>query len=115
MGNSTLTGNYILDEDKCRFNVTWTRGSTGAVTSYVTVKYPFALVGLPGNNNVFFIDAATAYYYGVLHTFSATAGEITVRTTGSTYEGFTSLSSTVPMTWATGDEIQITDAEIWIR
>lgn len=115
MGNSTLTGQYIIDEDKCRFSVYFLRGSTGSVTGAVTVKYPFSVVGSPGNNNVVFVDAGTAQYFGVLYASTATAGFVLVRTTGSTYESLLALSSTVPFTWATNDEIQITDAEIWIR
>ncbi len=114
LGNSTLTGSYYIDEKKLRFVIGFTLGSTGSITGGVTFKLPFTYIGSGGNNNILIFDAGTGVFFAAAYPSGTTTIEVVARSTGGTYEGLTTLSSTVPMTWATGDEIRFSDGEVWL-
>jgi hypothetical protein len=102
LGNGTVTARYQQVGKTVNFIVDIGFGSTTSVTGALGVS-------LPANNarngqlfNVFIADVGTANYNGLGETFGNFV-YIRAILTNATYSGFTTVSSTVPMTWTTGD------------
>ena len=107
LGNGTVVAKYckvggvIVDE------IVITFGSTTVITGSVFIT------GMQSANStapmisgaVNLHDAGSAYYAGAARVSSATNIEIHTQTSSGAYVALASLSSTVPHTWATGDQI----------
>lgn len=78
-------------------------GATPRFTLPVTANASTALGDTVPMNIVSILDSGTARYHGVCTWNSTTAWNLGVINVAGTYEVFTSFSSTVPMTWASGD------------
>lgn len=101
---STKIGAIIID------SIAITFGSTTAVTGEVTIG------GMPTGmfigqfapcGNVSFHDSGVTINYGVATESSATSITVNAIGTGGSYATRATLSSTVPQTWSSGDQILI--------
>lgn len=114
MGNSTLTGKYWVEGGKMHFLAWFKFGASGAsITGAVDISFPFAVassdtVGAMPNGFVQILDSGTALYVGQAYVANAgTVMNIRVLNASATYTTLTALSSTVPMTWAANDQIDV--------
>lgn len=117
VGNGTLTASYVLKMDVLKYALRFIFGTTSSISGDVTFTLPFTMAvnAYPCNNNVILLDTGTAQYFGALTISSTTANKITVRNTSTTYETLSVLSSTVPFTWVTTDELAVTQAEYFVQ
>lgn len=101
LGNGTLSCAYVQFGKTVHFRIKLTLGSTSAITGAPTFTLPVTAVAARA-----FSFAASAYdsSAGNPH-FGLDAMNTT--TTVFFRQGNTSLSSTVPFTWATGDELYV--------
>lgn len=113
VGDGTNTGYYMQIGKTIFFRIHFVFGTTSAVSDDARVDLPVTSVDY-GSANLFsigiiaFNDADGGSSWGVARWSSTTVCKPGVHTTGSTYLGVSSLSSSVPFTWATGDELNIT-------
>jgi hypothetical protein len=103
LNNGTLTGAYDLVGGLCTYSVSLAAGSTTTFgTGDWSFSAPFAAVGA-SVGSVWVFDSGTAYYIGTC-VISNGASTIQCYANGAA-SGY---RSTVPMTWATGDQLQLT-------
>jgi hypothetical protein len=106
VGNGTLTGFYTKIGKTVHIRVKLLFGSTTAVTGGVTLTLPTTAKDTTFGQPIGIVrlfDTGTATYQGQI----VITGSVTVIKTDGTYASNVALSSTVPHTWATGDEIVI--------
>lgn len=112
-GNGTNTGSYIQIGKTVFVKTKFKLGSTSSVGSNPTLALPVtssssnytADISVVGDVGV--LDAGTAYYRGFIRWSSTTAiNPLMLGVTGSLITN-TTISSTVPMTWATNDELDL--------
>ena len=111
VGNGTLTASYCQINKFVAWQVELVVGSTTTIGS-TRVTYPVeaAQTWLAGNGGqVTCEDANGTDYWGSLFRFSSTEATVYVGNASSTYLTFSSLSSTIPFTWASGDRLVIQD------
>lgn len=114
IGNGTLAGEYCQIGKTVFFRLRFTLGSTSAVTGNVTCSLPVA-GSTPGGSgkfsvgNVRFYDSSAGLMpaIGTVILTGASTATVTATRTSGTYADDVALSSTVPFTWATGDEFKI--------
>jgi hypothetical protein len=108
LGNGTAALFYTQIGDLVHFVGRFLLGSTSSVTGSWVVNLPVA-VGATGaylSGTAVFIDSGTAFYSGVCtvssgnNTLAFRAPKIT-----ATYTRWDTVGTSVPMTWATGDEL----------
>lgn len=111
LGNGTLTSSYSRQGDQVNYQVNFLFGSTSAITGDVTFTPPIAPVTVttkPPMGEVTVLDAGVGNFYGAVvlgsspTIFSARVNQVS----GSNINNVV-LSSTVPMTWAVNDELNI--------
>ena len=112
VGNGTATGIYYQVQNVVFLVVTLEVGSTTTVTGPVFVDFPSGLDAQEllrdgSTGQVFFEDADGTDYYGYTFGSSGTRFQIVAADASSTYLKPSSLSSTVPFTWATGDKLVV--------
>ena len=102
IGNGTLEGEYIEAGEICQLRVRLTIGSTTSIsgTSGWIFSLPFASVGAAAGA-VLIYDATSAVQSGVAQVQSGAS------TVYGHVQGSGLIGATVPMTWATGDYMQI--------
>lgn len=108
VGNGVLTAKYqqVGKTVICRFE--FTLGSTSSMGTIPTFTIPVTAAAHLKNmrtGGVYIEDLATAAFIGNI-LFNGTAVDtvtLTVMNVASTYAGNSSITATVPMTWATGD------------
>ena len=102
LGNGTLSGSYDLVAGLCTYSVSFTAGSTTTFgTGDWSFSAPFAAIGA-NVGSVWVLDSGTAYYVGIC---IINSGSSTIQCYTNAASGY---RSTVPMTWATGDQLQLT-------
>jgi hypothetical protein len=103
LNNGTLTGAYDLVGGLCTYSVSFTAGSTTTFgTGDWSFSAPFAATAA-SVGSVWVLDSGTAYYIG---TCVIGNGNSTIQCyANAAASGY---RSTVPMTWATGDQLQLT-------
>jgi hypothetical protein len=102
----TATGVYLQNGKTVDFRIKVTFGTGGTLTGSPTFNLPVsAIAARTVNANALFFDssAALASAYRAGSSFNNTVNNLHVRDDAST-----ALSSTVPFTWASGDELVIT-------
>ena len=114
LGNGTVSAKYckvggiIVDE------IVITFGSTTVVTGNVVINgMQPSINNAPtfcGTANLH--DVGSEYYVGVVREVNSTSVEILADNASSTYLRRSVLSSTVPHTWATGDQIAFTSVRL---
>jgi hypothetical protein len=107
VGNGTLNHAFFTQVQKLVFvQVQFTLGSTSAVTGNISIAAPVPQAS-PTQNIVgtsVFGDASGVPYTGVV-SMTGSAMQIVPVNASSTYTYFVAASSTIPMTWTTGDVI----------
>lgn len=114
VGNGTTLYKYIQIGKTVHFRILVTFGSTSSIagtvsfTPPVTIRTDYNLRQAIGITS--FEDAGTASFTGVTRISDAgtTLLQAGIATAGGTYTGYSNLSSTIPMTWTTGDQLMIT-------
>ena len=103
LNNGSLLGSYDLVAGLCSYSVALTAGSTTTFgTGDWSFSAPFA-ASVTSMGSVWALDNGTAYYIG---TCIINNGTSTVQCyANAAASGY---RSTVPMTWATGDQLQLT-------
>ena len=108
VGNGTLTVRYLVDEKYWYIEGCLIFGSTSSISGTVSFTLPYTNVAA-GQAHPFglstLVDNGTGVFYGDLVYFSSTTARIRAISASGTYASSTPLSSTVPFTWTTGDEI----------
>ena len=103
IGNGTLSARYAQTGKVVTFSLTFTFGSTSAITGSPN----FALPSTPNSNFSSFcnlLDTGTAVYFA--NGFYQSGGVfLDVLNASGTYVGASAFSATVPFTWTTGDKI----------
>ena len=108
-GNGTLTGGYIQIGKTVHF---WARFVMGTTS---TVSGPNIALGLPVNARIaqshsglqsFITDIGVANYLGI-PVLTTTTCQTYLAGTAGTYATMGTISSTVPMTWGTADELLV--------
>jgi hypothetical protein len=108
IGNGTNTGGYKHLGRTTVWRARFVLGTTSAITGAVTVTLPpFALRDSSelGVYTVKLLDSGTQWFEGRLTPSTATVAFVEVTNSAGTYLNGSPLSSTVPMTWTTGDNI----------
>lgn len=113
-GNGTTIAKYTQIGKKVTFYLMFTFGSTSAMGTSPTFTLPVTAVStITGDDTlgVFqgqILDSGTIRYILIGAVQSTTTGSINVYNASATYGQFTGLTSTVPMTWTTGDKFYVT-------
>lgn len=108
LGNGSVAGAWSQVGKTIKFRALFTLGSTSAMGSNPTVTLPATSATTVGSMNVLIRDTGTAFYAGGTSFNSTTILAIYVLNTGTPYARLDGPSSTTPMTWATGDTLEVT-------
>lgn len=110
LGNGTITGIYHRSDGYCDFRVTFTLGSTSTMGTDPAVSLPVA-TNLIAENELAIeaLDVSPVVRYPGHHLAVAGGGTtVTAQALGAGANVFaTSITATVPMTWATGDVLYV--------
>lgn len=113
VGSGVVSGSYTRIGDTIHFTASFTFGAGSAVAGPITVTVPVT-IGTAGQNNhslfsATLFDSAPTPNYHPATCFYASTTTVGIRATnaGGTYTVGTALSSTIPITWATGDTITV--------
>ena len=111
VGNGTLSSEYMIRSREINFWVVLTFGSTTSISGAVTFTLPFSrrTYGVStrhSNGLVRLSDTGVAAYAGIT-AMDTSSCSVLAQNAAGTYLTQAVLSSTVPFTWATGDEILI--------
>lgn len=114
VGNGTVTAKYTQIGKTVMGRLVFEFGSTSAVSGSSSFTLPVTSVALESGGNdqpigqTYFRDTGTTVFTGVLTLENTTKALIRVGTAGGTYVSSTTTSSSVPMTWATTDQLSVT-------
>jgi hypothetical protein len=106
VGNGTITARYNTNNNVVYFQWKLVFGSTSSISGDVTVSLPLTANTSNSLAQVSILDEFVAYYVGI-GLVGTTSVLARVTTAGGTYVGNASLSSTVPMTWNSGDSMVV--------
>ena len=115
VGNGTVVAKYnqIGKTITCRLRVKL--GSTSAMTGALVVSLPVTSVDYTGASGCHqylgiaaFLDSETLQINGLAMADSTTTIQLRVQNSSSTYGAVTTISSTIPWTWAENDEFSAT-------
>jgi len=112
-GNGTITGKYIQIGKTVFFYARFVFGSTSAITGTVSISLPVTSINYTtaytkviGQVSAF--DASAAQQYtGVSAWTNTTTVEPDITNVSGTYAVSSGITSTIPMTWATGDVLDL--------
>lgn len=113
IGNGTVVANYIQTGKTVNYYVKFTLGGSSAITGTIGLTMPTAMSTAYGNSDtqidatINIIDNGTAQFYGTHTIATRTTMSVFVLNAASTYLTRTNTSSTVPMTWVSGDFLEI--------
>lgn len=108
LGNGTLTGAAYTFGKLRVFRIAFTAGST---TTFGTGTWSFSLPAQSAHSFVALgriVDAGPGTWYPLQAVNDALASTVTL-----THTNMTAVTATVPFTWATGDQIQVTGS-MWV-
>ena len=111
IGNGGSTGTYSVVGGLVFVKASLTRGSTTTISGAITMTLPVnASSGMPGyaSGHVRIIDVGTNVFYGTVAIASTTSAEFLLYRTDGVYATQTQVTGTEPMTWATGDYMNVT-------
>jgi hypothetical protein len=108
VGNGTLnSATYVRVQNLVYVQVTFTLGSTSAVTGNIFISPPVATAN--GNQNAIGVglmaDASTGAIFTTTSSLAGGGIQTLLTVASGTYTTTTSASATAPMTWTTGDVI----------
>jgi hypothetical protein len=106
IGNATNNGKYCQIGKIVFVKIVFRFGSTTSFTGVVSVNNPIAGTGATGGyqSGIQILDAGTVYYLGFTNVGTGSA-EMLIANVAGTYPQLAQVNATVPMTWATNDEI----------
>lgn len=113
-GNGTTVAKYIQNGKTVTFKLLFTFGSTSAMGTSPTFTLPAtATSDVTGDDTLGIfqgqiLDSGTTRFILIGAVQSTTTGSINVYNASGTYGQFTGFTSTVPMTWTTGDKFYVT-------
>lgn len=113
IGNGTLSADYYVSGKYLDFKISFIFGSTSSIPNDPKINYPTTIANYVGTastqiiGTTMFYDTGVTPYNGFAVFFSTSQFAIRAINTASTYASRTTVSSTVPFTFATGDEIYI--------
>lgn len=108
IGNGTFSGYYKILYDTLIYKWTLVWGSTTSISGSVTHSLPFTRAGLTDIRQIGFArlnDASVGVYQGSISFTNSTTSVLQALNASATYLSTSALSSTVPFTWTTSDEI----------
>jgi hypothetical protein len=115
IGNATNDGYYIKLGKTVIFRVIMVWGNSTSATGNLLLTLPVASVSMGGTANILPIGITKAYHQatsqisdGTLVWSSTTTAYPEIWNVGSTYTAPSLITSIVPFTWVTPDEVQIT-------
>jgi hypothetical protein len=101
LGNGTLSGAYMEAGKFVTFRARFILGGTSAITGSPTFTLPVTGTARTFTGDALYYDTSASAFFGGF-AFNSGASSVVLRSDASA-----SLSSTVPFTWTTGDEILI--------
>lgn len=109
VGNGTVDGWYYYVGGAIHFAASFTFGSTSSISNAPKFSLPVATSTAPDDADIcgVFIDGGTAYSAIHAAATTTTTGFLYVAVSSGTYVVQGSVSSSVPFTWTTGDEIHV--------
>lgn len=111
VGNATVNSHYVQIGKTVHFYINLTLGSTSSVSGDVSFTLPVtASSNFTTSQPIGIVrirDSGVATYMGNTEIKSNADAYARVHNASSTYVAQQSISSTIPMTWATGDTMQI--------
>ena len=109
VGDGTLSASYTATNRGMTLNhLLFTFGSTSSISGSVSFTMPFVAItaaAIPKNPVVAFKDAGVGFFLGGLSI--GASNQLVTYSASGTYASLVALSSTVPMTWTTTDEIEV--------
>lgn len=112
VGNGTNAGYYTNDGGWVNGYMFLTFGSTTSISGSVSVNLPVnthgAILSYSIIGEVVLQDTGSGWYVGKFIQSSSSAGTLIVVNASASYSGMSALSSTVPFTWTTNDQILVT-------
>jgi hypothetical protein len=112
LGNGTVSGSYNRSGGRCFFTARFVLGTTSAVTGAMTVTTPTVHAATrPGMlaGSMFDTSAGLEYPCGFTGEASAISTvKVYALSASSSFVSISNPSSTVPFTWATTDEVNVT-------
>lgn len=108
LGNGTITGRYSSVKKTVTVNLKFTFGSTSSLTGAPQFSLPTTIADTSYNPPIYgglIEDSGTGYYAAAVRLESSTTFGLYVVNSSTTYALVQAASSTVPMTWATGDTV----------
>lgn len=113
IGNGTQSCSYKITDEALKYQLAMVWGSTTSISATVSHTLPFSrsssLIWQAGT--VRLVDSGTITYAGITTFLDAKSANITAQKADATYLSQTALSSTIPHTWATSDEINTEQIE----
>lgn len=112
VGNATVVARFVRIGNLVKFQIALTFGSTTSISGNVIFTLPATALATAMLDNsplgvTTFLDSGTDSIFGYTSYHSTTQGKVLVADNTGTYPVQTILSSTVPFTWTTSDEIRI--------
>ena len=109
LGNGTLTASYMQVGKTVHFKISLTLGSTSAMGTAPTFTLPVTAVAASGliYGLCLLADYGTADYVGFSLQDSTTTVKVYVTNVAGTYPTLTTITATVPYTWAVSDVMVI--------
>lgn len=112
VGNATVDAKYVQRGKLVAVKLLFTFGSTSSISGTVSFSAPVTPVagpqgGMPAGLVTIRDTSANKNYRGAFNVTSVSDLGLRVDQTDGTYSFSTALSSTIPMTWATGDTIAL--------
>jgi hypothetical protein len=107
IGNGTAVGAYIKIGRFVSFRARITSGSTTTygASNAPTISLPITAVTVPTDLNLRIFDSGTGSFIGIANLLNSTTLICYAMATGGSYASFAEITSTVPFTWATGDQL----------
>lgn len=104
VGNGTQTARYTQAGRITHASWRLSLGSTSVIGSAPTVSLPVPSNLTLGSCTILLEDSGSGYYGGFAIA-TTTVVNLGALNAGSTYAGYTALTSAIPITWGTGDSI----------
>lgn len=112
VGSGTVVSKWRVSGQQIFYEISFTYGS-GSSVGDVSFAPPItsALGGTrPPAGEIVMLDSGTANFYGAVVQVSSTSFGVRVNNAAGTYTANVVISSTIPMTWTTSDELNIKGA-----
>jgi len=110
VGNGTNTGRYLQIGNFVHAEYKFVFGSTSSIAGAVFPNFPVNANSTNDNNiigQIRYLDIGSADYYGPVFQTGTSNFLMNVLVTNATYASTSTISSTVPFTWTTGDTFHI--------